>query len=50
VAFLKKAEVTITALDTGHVPLDCDVSPIDNSKTKGAEDFEYAELAASLHH
>ncbi len=34
VEFLKKARVTITALDTGHIPLDCDVFPMDNSKTK----------------
>jgi hypothetical protein len=34
VVFLKKARVTITALDTGHVPLDCDVFGMDNSKTK----------------
>ncbi len=32
--FLKRAEVNITALDTGHVPLDCDVFAMDNSKTK----------------
>ena len=34
VDFLKKARVTISALDTGHVPLDCDVFAMDNSKTK----------------
>jgi hypothetical protein len=34
VVFLKKARGTITALDTGHVPLDCDVFGMDNSKTK----------------
>ncbi|MGA2402538.1 MAG: IS1380 family transposase [Syntrophobacteraceae bacterium] len=34
VGFLKKARVTITPLDTGHIPLDCDVFPMDNSKTK----------------
>lgn len=34
VGFLKKARVTITGLDTGHIPLDCDVLPMDNSKTK----------------
>ena len=27
VEFLKNAKVTITALDTGHIPLDCDVFP-----------------------
>jgi hypothetical protein len=32
--FLKKARVTISALDTGHIPLDCDVFGMDNSKTK----------------
>jgi len=34
VDFLKKARVTISVLDTGHVPLDCDVFGMDNSKTK----------------
>ena len=34
VEFLKKAGVVITPLDTGHVPLDCDVFAMDNSKTK----------------
>ena len=34
VGFLKKARVTITPLDTGHIPLDCDVFGMDNSKTK----------------
>lgn len=34
VEFLKKAKVFITALDTGHVPLDCDVFAMDNSNTK----------------
>ncbi len=34
VGFLKKARVTISPLDTGHIPLDCDVFPMDNSKTK----------------
>jgi len=34
VGFLKKARVTITPLDTGHIPLDCDVFPMDNSKTR----------------
>ena len=34
VDFLKKARVTISALDTGHIPLDCDVFGMDNSKTK----------------
>lgn len=32
--FLKKARVTITPLETGHIPLDCDVFGMDNSKTK----------------
>jgi len=34
VGFLKKARVPISALDTGHVPLDCDVFGMDNSNTK----------------
>jgi hypothetical protein len=34
VGFLKKARVAITPLDTGHIPLDCDVFGMDNSKTK----------------
>ena len=34
VEFLKKARVAITPLKTGHVPLDCDVFGMDNSKTK----------------
>ncbi len=34
VGFLKKARVTITALDTGHIPVDWDVFGMDNSKTK----------------
>jgi Transposase DDE domain group 1 len=34
VEFLKKARVTISPLETGHVPLDCDVFGMDNSKTK----------------
>jgi hypothetical protein len=34
VEFLKKARVTISALHTGHIPLDCDVFPMNNSKTK----------------
>lgn len=34
VEFLKKARVTITPLKTGHIPLDCDVFGMDNSKTK----------------
>jgi len=55
VGFLKKARVAITPLDTGHVPLDCDVFPMDNSKTKkegvsriyNGEDG-YAPMAAYL--
>jgi len=55
VGFLKKARVTITPLDTGHIPLDCDVFPMDNSKTKkegvsriyNGEDG-YAPMAAYL--
>lgn len=34
IAMLKKAQVQITPLDTGHVPLDADVFPMDNSGTK----------------
>ncbi|OKY73931.1 MAG: transposase [Desulfobulbaceae bacterium DB1] len=34
VAMLKKGGVHFTALDTGHVPLDADVFPMDNSNTK----------------
>lgn len=34
VAMLKNGEVLVTALDTGHVPLDADVFPMDNSNTK----------------
>jgi hypothetical protein len=34
VAMLKNGEVPVTALDTGHVPLDADVFPMDNSNTK----------------
>jgi hypothetical protein len=34
VEFLSRAKVPITALDTGHVALDCDVFAMDNSKTK----------------
>ncbi len=55
VGFLKKARLTISALDTGHIPLDCDVFPMDNSKTKkegvsriyNGEDG-YAPMAAYL--
>lgn len=55
VEFLKRAEVDITALDTGHVALDCDVFAMDNSKTKkegvsriyNGEDG-YAPMAAYL--
>ena len=34
VGFLKRARVTITPLYTGHIPLDCDVFGMNNSKTK----------------
>ena len=55
VGFLKKARVTISPMDTGHIPLDCDVFPMDNSKTKkegvsriyNGEDG-YAPMAAYL--
>jgi hypothetical protein len=33
VAMLKNGRVPVTALDTGHVPLDADVFPMDNSNT-----------------
>jgi hypothetical protein len=33
VEFLRRAKVAITPLDTGHIPLDCDVFAMDNSKT-----------------
>ena len=32
--FLKNSKPLLTRLDTGHVPLDCDVFPMDNSQTK----------------
>jgi len=34
VTMLKNGKVPITSLDTGHVPLDADVFPMDNSNTK----------------
>jgi hypothetical protein len=34
VTMLKQGKVPVTALDTGHVPLDADVFPMDNSNTK----------------
>jgi len=34
VDMLKNGKANITALDTGHVPLDADVFPMDNSGTK----------------
>ena len=33
VTMLKKGKVPITGLDTGHIPLDADVFPMDNSNT-----------------
>lgn len=55
VEFLKKAQVAITPLDTGHIALDCDVFAMDNSNTKkqgvsriyNGEDG-YAPMAAYL--
>ena len=55
IEFLKKAKVVITPLETGHVPLDCDVFAMDNSNTKkegvsriyNGEDG-YAPIAAYL--
>jgi len=32
--FLKNSKALLTPLKTGHVPLDCDVFPMDNSQTK----------------
>ena len=32
--FLRNSKPLLTKLDTGHVPLDCDVFPMDNSQTK----------------
>ncbi len=32
--FLKKADVPLTPIDTGHIPLDVDLFPMDNSGTK----------------
>lgn len=34
IAMLKQGRACITPLDTGHVPLDADVFPMDNSGTK----------------
>ena len=34
VAFVQNIQAPVTALSTGHVPLDMDVFPMDNSKTK----------------
>jgi len=34
VAMLKKGKAPISGLDTGHIPLDADVFPMDNSNTK----------------
>lgn len=34
VAFLENAQVPCTPLETAHVPLDADVTPFDNSKTR----------------
>ena len=34
VAMLKNGKVPVTGLDTGHIPLDADVFPMDNSNTK----------------
>ena len=53
--FLKQAQVVISPLDTGHIPLDCDVFAMDNSNTKkegvsriyNGEDG-YAPIAAYL--
>jgi hypothetical protein len=34
VTLLKQGKVPVTGLDTGHIPLDADVFPMDNSNTK----------------
>jgi hypothetical protein len=34
IVMLKNGKVPVTSLDTGHVPLDADVFPMDNSNTK----------------
>jgi len=54
---LQKGNVPITALDTGHVPLDADVFPMDNSDTKKEgvsrtyHNYKgYAPIAAYLGH
>ncbi|MFH1082878.1 MAG: IS1380 family transposase [Pseudomonadota bacterium] len=55
IEFLKKSKALITPLDTGHIALDCDVFPMDNSKTQkegvsriyNGEDG-YAPIAAYL--
>jgi len=55
VSMLKKGKANITALDTGHVPLDADVFPMDNSgtqKEKVSRTYKghdgYAPIAAYL--
>lgn len=34
IQFLRSVDATLTPLPTGHVPLDADVTPMDNSRTK----------------
>jgi hypothetical protein len=48
VAMLKKGKVTVTAFDTGHVPLDADVFPMDNSNTKKEGVSRLCPIAAYL--
>jgi len=55
ITMLRNGKVPITALDTGHVPLDADVFPMDNSNTKKEgvsrtyHDYHgYAPIAAYL--
>ena len=55
VSMLKKGKANITALDTGHIPLDADVFPMDNSgtqKEKVSRTYKghdgYAPIAAYL--
>jgi hypothetical protein len=37
IAFLKTAQVPVSPLATGHVALDIDVFPMDNSRTRKEE-------------
>jgi hypothetical protein len=55
IALLENMDVQCTALDTGHVPLDADVTPFEKPQTKkegGSRTYEgyddYAPIAAYL--